>query len=144
MTFFLRSNFKHMFLYVPPTTITIESKNYNNYWWVRDGGGDPFYSLHAAEFDAIIAGITVLAMKLLIPDTNIRSIESIAELDMADATLEAVDVVEQQQRLDYHGSSATLSWKRKQNFHYNLRNSSWNLTILFAFNTFSLKMLLNL
>lgn len=51
--------------------------------------------LHAAEFDAIIAGITVLAMKLLIPHTNIGSIESIAELDMADATLEAVDVVEQ-------------------------------------------------
>lgn len=51
--------------------------------------------LHAAEFDAIIAGITVLAMKLLIPHTNIGSIESIAELDMADATFEAVDVVEQ-------------------------------------------------
>lgn len=51
--------------------------------------------LHAAELDAIIAGITVLAMKLLIPHTNIGSIESIAELDMADATLEAVDVVEQ-------------------------------------------------
>lgn len=51
--------------------------------------------LHAAEFDAIIAGITVLAMKLLIPHTNIGSIESIAELDMADATLETVDVVEQ-------------------------------------------------
>lgn len=51
--------------------------------------------LHAAEFDAIIAGITVLAMKLLIPHTNIGSIESIAELDMADATLEAIDMVEQ-------------------------------------------------
>lgn len=58
-------------------------------------GANPFYSLHAAEFDAIIAGITILAMKLLIPHTNIGSIESIAELDMADATLEAVDVVEQ-------------------------------------------------
>lgn len=59
--------------------------------WERGRGS----ILHAAEFDAIIAGITVLAMKLLIPHTNIGSIESIAELDMADATFEAVDVVEQ-------------------------------------------------
>lgn len=54
-------------------------------------------------------------MKLLISHTDIGSIESISQLDMADATLEAVDVVEQQQRLDYHGSSATLRGNRKEN-----------------------------
>lgn len=59
------------------------------------GGSILFYSLHAAELDAIVAGIAVLAMKLLIPHTNIGSIKSIAELDMADATLEAVDVIKQ-------------------------------------------------
>jgi len=63
--------------------------------------------LDAAELDAIIAGVAVLAVQLVIPHPDICSIEAISQLDVADAALEAVDVVEEQQRLDDHGSAAT-------------------------------------
>lgn len=63
--------------------------------------------LDAAELNAVIAGVAVLAMQLVVSHPDIGSIEAISQLDVADATLEAVDVVEQQKRLDDHGSAAT-------------------------------------
>lgn len=63
--------------------------------------------LNAAKLDAIIAGITVLAMQLMIPYPNIGAIQSISKLHVAYTTLEAVDVIKQQQGFNYHGSSAS-------------------------------------
>lgn len=63
--------------------------------------------LYAAELDAIVAGVTVLAMQLVVPHPDIGSIQAIAQLNMADAALEAVDMVKQQQRLNNHGSAST-------------------------------------
>lgn len=67
----------------------------------------PQASLDAAEFDAVVAGITVLAVELVVPYTDICAIQSVPELHVAHAALEAVDVIEQQQGFNYHGSSAT-------------------------------------
>lgn len=53
--------------------------------------------LDAAELDAVVAGVTVLAMQLVVPHPDIGSIQAIPQLDMADAALEAVDMVKQQQ-----------------------------------------------
>lgn len=67
---------------------------------------NPQVLLNAAELE-LVAGVAVLAVQLVVPHPDIGSIEAVAQLDMADAALEAVDVVEQQQRLDDHGSTAT-------------------------------------
>lgn len=105
--------------YVCSTTTTIEQVNINNYSiyvyvcvcnvsMYVDGVPD----LNAAELDAVVARITVLAMQLMIPHTDIGAIQSIPELHVADAALEAVDVIKQQQGFNYHGSSA--SWLKAQ------------------------------
>ena len=46
-------------------------------------------------------------MELVVPDADVGAGAAVAELHVADAALEAPQVVEQPQRLDYHGGTAT-------------------------------------
>lgn len=53
--------------------------------------------LDTTKFDSIITRVAVLTVQLLVPNTNIRPVETISQLNMANATLETVDVIKQSQ-----------------------------------------------
>ena len=45
-------------------------------------------------------------MQPVVPDPDVRALVARSQLDVADATLEAAEVVEQAEGLDDHGSAA--------------------------------------
>jgi len=53
-----------------------------------------------------IVGVAVLAVEPVVPHSDISSLLAVAELDTADAALEAADVVEEAEALDDHGCAA--------------------------------------
>ncbi len=54
-------------------------------------------------------------MQPVVPDPDVGALVPRPQLDVADAALEAAEVVEQAKALDYHGGAATWR-KRKQEF----------------------------
>lgn len=63
--------------------------------------------LHTTEFDAVIAGKAIIAVKFLISDSNICSADAIAQLNTAYAALETVQMIKQAETFDNHGSATT-------------------------------------
>ena len=57
--------------------------------------------------NTFVVGVAVLTVELVVPDADVGAGAAVAELHVADAALEAPQVVEQPQRLDYHGGTAT-------------------------------------
>ena len=62
--------------------------------------------------DTFVVGVTILTVELVVPDADVGAGVAVAELDVADAALEAPQVVEQPQRLDNHGGTATCEGRR--------------------------------
>ncbi len=52
-------------------------------------------------------------MQPVVPDPDVRALVARPQLDVADAALEAAEVVEQAKALDYHGGAAT--WETRKN-----------------------------
>lgn len=63
--------------------------------------------LHATEFDAIVAGETIVAMEFLISYTNIGSTDAITQLHTTHTAFKAIQMIEQAKTFDYHGSTTT-------------------------------------
>lgn len=52
-------------------------------------------SSHAAELDAVVTGVAVLAVQLVVPHSDIGAVHAVAQSHQTHAALEAVDVIEQ-------------------------------------------------
>lgn len=62
---------------------------------VQDNFKDRVNNLHATKLDAIVTGVTVLAMQFVIPHSDIRAIQTVSESHETYATLEAINVIKQ-------------------------------------------------
>ena len=62
--------------------------------------------LDFAELDALVVGVAVLAMKLVVPDSDVSPGVAIAQLNVTNATLETSQMVKKSKALNDHCCSA--------------------------------------
>lgn len=91
--------------------------------------------LHATEFDAIVAGEAIIAVKFLISDSNIGPSNAIAQLHTTYTAFKAIQMIEQAKTFDYHGGTTTwievklalmrINYLKKTNC---IEKNSWKLS----------------